>query len=238
MENVRTADQVMQRTRTLIREKLEQRGYMIEHSPGSLWRRDPVFPKVMSSVRKRTLLRPVRCFMLWQFARLCASLPGDAAELGVYKGGSAMVIAAAYAPAGSPVHLFDTFAGMPAPDPDKDGPAHRAGEFNKTSSESVAEFLRGFPALQIHAGVFPDSAASVSERRFGFVHVDAVIYQSVRDACEFFYPRMVPGGVMVFDDYDSPQCPGAALAVNSYFHDRPERLVLLPTRQCVVHRLP
>jgi O-methyltransferase len=238
MATARIVDHVLERARTMIRGKLEQRGYVIEHSPGSLWRSDPGFSQVMRMARRRTLLRPIRCFMLWQCAQLCAVLPGDAAELGVYKGGSAMLIAAAYAAADKPIHLFDTFNGMPAPAPDKDNPAHKLGEFVKTSAESVAEFLAGFPNVRIHPGVFPDSAAAVRERKFGFVHVDAVIYQSVRDACEFFYPRMVPGGVMVFDDYDSPQCPGAALAVNSYFHDRPERLVLLPTRQCVVHRLP
>ena len=224
--------------RSMIRRWLERRGYIVEHSPGFLWRRDPTFARVMSVARERTLLRPVRGFMLWQYARLCASLAGDAAELGVYKGGSAMLIAAAYAQSGKPVHLFDTFSGMPAPDSIKDHPSHQRGEFHKTSLEAVAEFLHGFPGVQFHAGVFPDSAASLRDCRFGFVHVDAVIFQSVHDACEFFYPRMVPGGVMLFDDYDSPNCPGAELAINSFFADRPERLVLLPSRQGLIHRLP
>jgi O-methyltransferase len=238
MATAHLTDHVLERARTMIRGKLEQRGYVIEHSPGSLWRRDPAFSQILRIARSRTLLRPIRCFMLWQCARLCAALPGDAAELGVYKGGSAALIAAAYASANKPVHLFDTFTGMPAPDPARDSSAHGAGEFFKTSADSVADFLADFPNVRIHPGLFPDSGAPVRERRFGFVHVDAVIHQSVHDACEFFYPRMVPGGVMIFDDYDSPQCPGAACAVDSYFRDRPERLVLLPTRQCVVHRLP
>lgn len=233
---------MVERGRYIIREWLEDRGYIVEHSPGALWRRDPGFVQIMSVARKRTLMKPIRCFMLWQYARLCASLPGDAAELGVYKGGSAMIIAAAYARSGKSVHLFDTFAGMPAPDPQKDHPEHKTREFHKTSCEAVAGFLRDFPNVQLHVGVFPDSAASLRDRKFGFVHVDAVIFRSVRDACEFFYPRMVPGAVMIFDDYDSPRCPGAELAVNSFVagecEGRPGRSVLLPSRQCVIHRLP
>ncbi len=233
---------VFEHGRHIIREWLEHRGYTIEHSPGALWRREPRFAQVMSAARTRTLLKPIRCFMLWQYASMCASLPGDAAELGVYKGGSAMLIAAAYARSGKAVHLFDTFAGMPAPDPKRDHPEHQTGEFHKTSYEAVAAFLRDFPSVQFHLGVFPDSAAALRDCRFSFVHVDAVIFRSVRDACEFFYPRLVAGGVMIFDDYDSPRCPGAELAVNSFFTDGqkgcPARPVLLPSRQCVVHRLP
>jgi O-methyltransferase len=64
------------------------------------------------------------------------------------------------------------------------------------------------------------------------VNVD--LYRSVRDCIEFLYPRMVPGGFLVFDDYGFPSCPGARRAVDEAFAKRPEVPICLPTGQCLV----
>jgi len=70
--------------------------------------------------------------------------------------------------------------------------------------------------------------------RFCFVHVDADIYRSVLDACAFFWPRLSPGGVLVFDDYGFESCPGAKRAVDEYFAGAMDRPWYLPSGQCVV----
>ncbi len=62
------------------------------------------------------------------------------------------------------------------------------------------------------------------------------IYRSVRDCCEFFYPRMETGGVMLFDDYGKFTCLGAKLAVDEYFTDKPEKPYYLPSGQCFIHK--
>ena len=92
--------------------------------------------------------------------------------------------------------------------------------------------------IDFHAGCFPDTATGLGDKRFAFVHVDADIYCSVHDACEFFYPRLVPGGVIVFDDYGFPSCPGARAAVDEFFDGRPEQPLYLGTGQALVVRLP
>jgi O-methyltransferase len=38
----------------------------------------------------------------------------------------------------------------------------------------------------------------------------------VKECSEFFYERLVDGGVIVYDDYCSPSCPGAKLAVDEF----------------------
>ena len=57
-----------------------------------------------------------RKYLLWQLVTQCArAIPGDAAECGVYRGGSAYVLARALREAGTglKLHLFDSFSGMP-----------------------------------------------------------------------------------------------------------------------------
>jgi hypothetical protein len=48
-------------------------------------------------------------------------------------------------------------------------------------------------------------------------HIDADLYASVLEACEWAYPRTRTGGMIVFDDYGFADCPGASRAIT----DRP-----------------
>ena len=137
---------------------------------------------------------------------------GDAAEFGVYQGGGAKFIRK-YAT--GPVHLFDTFTGIPADDPG----GHRAGDFGDTSLDAVRAFLGD--GFVFHPGHFPDSAPP--GLAFRFVHVDADTAASTRAAVEYFAPRMVPGGVIVWDDYEWENCPGVKPVIDATFGDRVER---------------
>lgn len=134
-----------------------------------------------------------------------------------------------------PLHLFDTFSGMPETDPQKD--LHRAGDFADTTLESVRAYLSDHPNVNCIAGMIPHSLEVVSDRRFSFVHIDLDIYSSIRAACEFFYPRLERGGILLFDDYGYPSCPGARAAVDEFFENKPETMVVMVTSQCSVRKL-
>ncbi|MGH2584662.1 MAG: TylF/MycF/NovP-related O-methyltransferase [Dehalococcoidia bacterium] len=237
------------RVRTLIKQALARSGYQIIRLPtdstlaaawdGSLdrtiqpWGVDPCFRAIWEQIASRTMVDETRCFMLYQLARHVASLPGDAAEVGVYKGGTARLIALTL-PATS-VHLFDTFAGMPSVDPAKD-PFSRTGDLDDATVEMVEQYLAGCDNTHIYPGLFPETAGAVARASFCFVHVDVVIYRSVLDCCRFFYDRLVPGGVLLFDDYGFELAAGARSAVDEFFADKPERPIYLPTGQCIVLR--
>jgi len=67
----------------------------------------------MRQISGFTLVDKVRCFMIYQYAQQVTNLPGDVAEVGVYKGGTARLLAKTFERTGKTVHLFDTFSGMP-----------------------------------------------------------------------------------------------------------------------------
>lgn len=204
-------------------------------NPIHLWENDEHFMDSMSFVEGHTLVDDVRCFILYQLGRQAASIPGDVAEVGVYKGGTAMLLSRTFAATGKDVHLFDTFLGMPPTDPEKD--LHRAGDFSDTSLDAVKDYLSEFDNVKFYPGRFPDTAAGLRDNRFAMTHIDVDIYQSVNDCMEFFYPRLAPGGIMVFDDYGFVTCPGAKQAVDEFFAEKPEWPCYLPTGQCVVIKL-
>jgi hypothetical protein len=130
------------------------------------------------------------------------------------------------------VHLFDTFTGMPTFDPAVD--FHKVGEFNDTSLDAVKRLLSDCSNVEFHQGMFPDTAGPVVDTRFCLVHLDVDNYQSNSDALAFFYDRMVPGGAIVFDDYEWDQTPGIKKSIDEFLVDKPERVVLTAQCQCVL----
>lgn len=194
------------------------------------------FASVWALAEPRTLATRERVYVLWSLARQCAAVPGDFAECGVYQGGTAAVLAQILRArnAGRELHLFDTYAGMPATDSSRDW--HQRGDFADTSLESVKRFVGTEPFVRYHVGMIPDTFRLFVERRFAFVHVDVDIYRSIRDCCEFLFPRLAVGGVMLFDDYGFPTCPGARQAVDEFFAGTPFVPLVLPTGQAVVFR--
>jgi len=199
------------------------------------WQSDLDFLRRASEVESRTLLDGRRLYMLVQLARQTAPIPGHVAEVGVYRGGSAKLLARLAAEARKQVLLFDTFSGMP--DADSAVDLHQRGDFADTSLESVRRFLSDSPNVVFHPGFFPDSAASLAQETFSLVHVDVDIYSSVKACCEFFYPRLARGGVLVFDDYGFIPCPGAKRAVDEFFVSTADRPVYLPSGQCAIWRI-
>lgn len=97
-------------------------------------------------------------------------------------------------------------------------------------------YLSDCKNIRFYQGVFPSTAEDVRNITFCLVHIDVDIYQSVIDCCNFFYMRMQKGGMMIFDDYGFLTCPGAKVAVDEFFADKPEYPCYLPTGQCIVIR--
>lgn len=138
--------------------------------------------------------------------------PGDFVEVGVYKGGSARGLAEIAQAGARRLFLFDTFRGIPHADPKID--RHKVGDFGDTSVELVRQAV---PTAIIREGLFPDTMDD-DVGPIALAHVDCDQYASVKACCEVLGPRMVPGGLMVFDDYDC--LLGAKLAVDEAFGSR------------------
>jgi O-methyltransferase len=199
------------------------------------------FTRVMQSVRASgPQWYPIdKCYMLYQLARRSQQLPGDMAECGVYKGETAQLLAWILASGNaeaSRLHLFDTFAGMPKTCiPDRD--YHKPGDFSDTSLGEVQKRLGRHASLCVfHPGVIPKTFAEVADvAQYSFVHVDVDIYPAVRDCCQWFWPRLTPGGVMVFNVYGLyPYRFAERVAVDEFFAKHIEQPIVLPTGQAIV----
>jgi O-methyltransferase len=203
------------------------------------WLESDALQAVMELPRRHSMVSPDRMFMLLQWLDFALAAPGEVAEFGVWRGGTALLLRDHLEAQRSnrTLHLFDTFAGLPEANPAKDN-YHREGDLADTSEAAVRDLLGAAAGVAIHRGRFEETATAVKRERFCFAHIDADLYSSVLFATDFIFPRLSPGGVIVYDDYGFRTCAGAKAAVDEYFADVVPKPVYLTTGQCVAIKPP
>jgi O-methyltransferase len=200
------------------------------------------FPEIEARLLRRisARVRPYTMTSKVRVAALCQSvaylehrrIPGDFVECGVWRGGSMMAVALTLLDLGAQtrrLHLFDTFEGMPAPsDADRDlhgQPAEQYLDDDRARTElicpldQVRQTLAGTgydPGLMSFvAGKVETTLPAAAPDQIALLRLDTDWYASTRHELRHLYPRLVPGGVLIIDDYGHWQ--GARQAVDEYF---------------------
>src|SRR5260370_38983091 len=175
---------------------------------------DKVKPLVMPPVCTDSLIDLANVVRLV----LASNIPGDFVQCGVFRGGTAFLMADLLRQAGvhdRKVWLFDSFEGMP-PVEEIDGPAAIA-EANdpesplhiENSKASVDEVCRTASELgltsyvEIVKGWFSQTLPASRDRvgPIAILHVDCDWYSSVRCCLETFYYQVGQGGFVMLGDY-------------------------------------
>ena len=162
-----------------------------------------------------------------------------AAECGVFSGSALLATGQIIRDFGVEFMLvgLDTFAGLPplagkdlelAP---ADAPYRNKTLFTETSIEAVGEKLRaaGFGnSMWLIEGLFKDTLPLLpAGHTYHFVNIDCDLYEPHLECLEYFYPRLEPGGVIFFDDYESVAFPMARRAIDDFMEHKPESLGFL-----------
>ncbi|MFM8578809.1 MAG: TylF/MycF/NovP-related O-methyltransferase [Planctomycetaceae bacterium] len=195
--------------------------------------KDPAKIRMLRDVRRerRSLVNSAEQFLIHSVASGVRHLDGDMAEVGVYAGSTAKMICEAKGD--KRFHICDTFEGLPAPTPE-DGGVEKQGSF-ACDLPSIQRYLSGYGNLEYHVGFCPDSVRGVlDDTRFCFVHLDVDLYSSTKQCLEYFFPRMVPGGVLISHDYSV--LDGVRQAFAEFTADRIEKVIETPMTQCMLVR--
>lgn len=195
------------------------------------------FNSYFNKARKYTHNWEPSIYTLLTLAKQASSLEGVFVECGVWKGGTALVLAEVIKKISKKkceLHLFDTFTGLP--DVDKVRDRLKKGKFNDTSLDAIKELLSQYQDIYFHPGYIPESFEEWDSVDIALAHIDVDLYKSVMDCCKFIYPKMIQGGFMIFDDYGVGSCPGARQAVDEFFSDKDECPLVLYSGQAIVVR--
>ncbi len=200
-----------------------------------IWREDINFRSDFKRLSPHNVYSEERKYTLREFARYTEHLSGAMAECGCYTGVSAYFLA--QSSPSTPLYLFDSFEGLSQPSdsdlaPD-DMQSWRAGDLS-TTTEALQENLSQFPNINIMKGWIPERFPEIENLQFRLIHIDVDLYQPTLDSLSFFYPRMVPGGVIIMDDYGFLNCPGANRAAHEFMSDKADHIIHLTTGQGVI----
>jgi O-methyltransferase len=193
--------------------------------------------ELIQSIRKEVglLFSPDEAYVIFSISRAQSILEGDMAEVGVYRGASAKLICEGKG--NRKLHLFDTFEGLHNV---SDADTHfgdirfwRERQFSGANLESVRKYLSQYDNVFFYKGEFPSTADPIMNSRFSFVHLDADLYRSILDSLNFFYPRLVEGGIILSHDYHAD---GVKRAFDEFLKDRQKSVIELASTQCILIR--
>ena len=177
------------------------------------------------------------------------ALEGRVAECGCFQGLSSYVMCSRLRAHersfdGSGYEIYDSFQGLSEPTaedtrtPDQPEDAAFSMSNMKTGKyaaglEQVRRSLSAFPRISFNPGWIPSAFPPGEGARYRFVHVDVDLYQPTRDSFEYFWPRLVPGGIVVCDDYN---WPGAKRAVEEFCASQGIQFQITPQSQACFSR--
>ena len=163
-------------------------------------------------------------------------IPGDFVECGVWRGGSMAAVVKTLRNMAGPnreLWLYDTFEGMTPPtnqDVDflgqtaqqllqQQDPTDPMSVWCMSPLEGVRKLMidNGYPLDQIHfvKGKVEETLPTSRPEQISLLRLDTDWYESTRCELEYLFPKLVPGAVVIIDDYG--HWKGCRRAVDEYF---------------------
>jgi hypothetical protein len=135
------------------------------------------------------------------------------------------------------MHLYDSWMAMKGEVLLESEMPH-AGKYANLSVEKTKRNLAEFKDNVVyHQGYVPESFMTPpsSPNSIVYLHIDLNSAKPTIDTLEFFLPKLVRGGVILFDDYGWTGFVDTKLAVDAFFKDKPGVLMKLPTGQAIYY---
>jgi hypothetical protein len=185
------------------------------------------FSKLYRQVRGNTMCSVARLRGLHEGVKWVIEkhLDGEIVECGCARGGSAALMALTLRQLGERrnLWLFDTFEGLPAPT--SDDPDYEIADLYTGSCLGQLDEVRKLfrdqgvaDEVRLVKGLFQNTIPQSPIERIALLHIDGDWYESVKVCLEELYDKVVPGGIIQFDDYG--YWKGARKAVDEFFAKR------------------
>ena len=155
----------------------------------------------------------------WAATRGLALKEGDFVECGVWYGVLSKMICeyTDFARHDRNFYLVDVWGGIDVHD----------NWYVEDIFDIVQKRFQMYENVKLVRGFVPEVLSTVRTERVAYLSIDMNGSHAERAALEYFYERMVPGGVIYFDDYGWG-FPDLRKTVNEFFADKPESLLHFP----------
>lgn len=158
-------------------------------------------------------------------------LQGDFVEGGCYKGTSVRILcdAVKFNTVGKQWYLYDLFDHDPS-----SMSHHRMPEHSVQLYQTVVDRFADSPNVLVRRGRIPEVLLEDAPERIAFMHLDMNNAEAEVGALEVLWERMVPGAMLVLDDYGWLAYRQQKLAEDAWLQARGFHVIELPTGQGLV----
>jgi O-methyltransferase len=181
-----------------------------------------------------------RYYIVCYFANKVKHLEGDFAECGVYKGGYAMAIMEylGFSSLNKKMWLFDTYNGLALDH--LSAQEKESGLFTKYSNyeecyEWVCKIFQHYP-VEIIKGTVPETLPQCNAEKICYLSIDMNCTSPEIAAAHFFWDKVVPGGIIMLDDYGFIGHEEQHHAFNEFAREKKVQVLQLPTGQGVIFK--
>lgn len=142
-------------------------------------------------------------------AKLASNLEGDFVDCGCGFGlfASAILKYVDLEKTSKKYYMFDTFDGLSEKYSSSEELVRNKIIYRTIPSyhDEVVERFKDKEFVHIIKGIVPDSLTQVNINKIAFLSIDMNCVLPEEKALEYFWPRLVTGGIIVFDDYAFPK---------------------------------
>lgn len=178
-----------------------------------------------------------RAHVAFWAARHAATLEGDFVECGVSTGFlmSGIMQDLNWNSLGRDCYLFDTFQGLdPRYTSETEAQDGRLKRFSGLREDAVRENFAEFQNVHFVVGTVPETLDQVEIDKVAYLSLDMNCTAPEIAAFKHFYPKLVPGGWIVLDDYAYSGYEEQHHAYNDLAKDMGIEILCLPTGQGLV----
>ncbi|PXX46766.1 TylF/MycF/NovP-related O-methyltransferase [Undibacterium pigrum] len=172
-----------------------------------------------------------RNYILCWAARNALRLDGDFVEAACYKGTTAKIIwdyVNSVTPTSKHYYLYDLFQH------DDQMSHHAMPDHGNTLFEEVKAKFADSPNVHVIQGKVPDSFAIAVPEKISLIHLDMNNAEAEIGALEVLFDRLVPGGILILDDYGWLYYRDQKSAEDDWLGKRGYQVLELPTGQGMV----
>lgn len=175
---------------------------------------------------------------LWAAQQVC-NLEGDFVECGVNTGILSIAICnyINFNQIDKSFYLFDTYSGIPEDQVSYVESTANLKKKNEVYDECYEITRKNFslwPRAHLIRGIVPASLESVIVEKVCYLSLDMNVVEPEMAALKYFWPKLVPGAVVLLDDYGWITCEQQKLAFDCFALEVGVPILFLPTGQGII----
>jgi O-methyltransferase len=182
-----------------------------------------------------------RYYIYCKFAELALRVEGDFVECGVYKGGYALAAMEYinFRKLDRMYYLLDTFEGLSAnhlTEIEKKSELLSTYSHYEESYKAVLDTFKNYP-VHIIRGTVPETLPECKTNKIAFLSIDMNCTIPEIAALRYFWPKVIPGGIVLHDDYGFAAHIEQKRAIDRLAIELGFSVLSLPTGQAAIIKL-